>query len=211
MASSARSTGLKRSMRSSVSMERPKRSSASRAVARSRRQSMKPLFAVVRWAKRRFSSTVSDGTRPRFWCTKLMPRRRKSPGFSGRSTASPLKSSRPPGSGAWKPARILTSVDLPEPFLPSRPCTSPGATLNETPASARAPPKVLAIPSSFKTGSAMGASLLSMGARSMGIGLTAASRACGSLRHRRRHSPGHNWPAYRPRRRCSCRRCRTAR
>ena len=30
-----------------------------------------------------------------------------------------------PASGRWTPARILTSVDLPAPFSPTRPCTSP--------------------------------------------------------------------------------------
>src|SRR5438093_153637 len=34
------------------------------------------------------------------------------------------RTSRPP-SGRWTPARILTSVDLPAPFSPTRPCTSP--------------------------------------------------------------------------------------
>src|SRR6266545_3041707 len=38
--------------------------------------------------------------------------------------SSPSSTSRPP-SGRWTPARILTSVDLPAPFSPTRPCTSP--------------------------------------------------------------------------------------
>ena len=32
-----------------------------------------------------------------------------------------------PASGAWTPARILISVDLPAPFSPSSACTSPAA------------------------------------------------------------------------------------
>src|SRR5580765_3576326 len=38
--------------------------------------------------------------------------------------SSPSSSSRP-ASGRCTPARILTSVDLPAPFSPTRPCTSP--------------------------------------------------------------------------------------
>src|SRR5882724_7520270 len=38
--------------------------------------------------------------------------------------SSPSSRSRPP-SGRWTPARILTRVDLPAPFSPTRPCTSP--------------------------------------------------------------------------------------
>ena len=85
---------------------------------------------------RRFSSTLSDSTRPRSWCTKLRPSSRNWPGGE-RQRAPPRRRSRArPASGAWKPARILISVDLPEPFSPRRPWTSPGSTLRSTPRSA---------------------------------------------------------------------------
>src|SRR5437773_3372138 len=48
----------------------------------------------------------------------------------------------PPGSGVYTPVRILTRVDFPQPFCPTRPCSSPGATLSWTPRSTRADPKV---------------------------------------------------------------------
>jgi len=66
------------------------------------------------------SRALSDSTRPRSWCTKLIPSSRNCPGASGRRTGSPSISSSP-SSGSWKPTRILTSVDLPEPFSPTRP------------------------------------------------------------------------------------------
>ena len=47
--------------------------------------------------------------------------------------------------GSVKTRQDLTKVDLPEPFLPSNPCTSPGMTVNEIPAKALAPPKLLAM------------------------------------------------------------------
>ena len=37
---------------------------------------------------------------------------------------------RAPGSGSWTPARIFTSVDLPEPFWPTRATISPGGRRN---------------------------------------------------------------------------------
>ena len=55
------------------------------------------------------------------------PSSRNCPGASGSRTGSPSISSSP-SSGSWKPARILISVDLPEPFSPRRPWTSPGST-----------------------------------------------------------------------------------
>ena len=63
----------------------------------------------------------------------------------------PLTSSSP-SSGAWKPARILISVDLPEPFSPRSPWISPRWIVMSTESSARAPPKVFDSPRSAMTG-----------------------------------------------------------
>ena len=62
-----------------------------------------------------------------------------------RAAAGPARrrSASSPASGSWKPARILISVDLPEPFSPSRPWTSPGSTSRSTPRSALRPAEAL--------------------------------------------------------------------
>ncbi|CAJ4370760.1 Uncharacterised protein [Burkholderia pseudomallei] len=48
-----------------------------------------------------------------------------------------------PSSGACRPARSLTSVDLPAPFWPISPCTVPRVTASDAPRSAATPPKRL--------------------------------------------------------------------
>src|SRR3982074_1167821 len=53
---------------------------------------------------------------------------------------------RPPGSGASTPEMILISVDLPEPFSPTRQCTSPASSVRSTSRSACTPPKRLDMP-----------------------------------------------------------------
>src|SRR5712691_10348630 len=55
--------------------------------------------------------------------------------------SSPSSSSRPP-SGRWTPARIFTSVDLPAPFSPTSPCTSPAKSSMCPSSSARTAPKL---------------------------------------------------------------------
>src|SRR5262249_46671329 len=74
----------------------------------------------------RFSSTVISGTSPRSWWTNERPSTCGSLGSSGSATGLPAISSEAPSSGEWKPAGILMNVDLPEPFWPSKPRTSPG-------------------------------------------------------------------------------------
>src|SRR5262249_56964564 len=44
------------------------------------------------------------------------------------------------------PVMILIRVDLPAPFSPTRACISPARRSNDTPLSARTPPKLLLIP-----------------------------------------------------------------
>src|SRR5262245_61124301 len=53
-----------------------------------------------------------------------------------------------PSSGAWIPAAIFISVDLPAPLPPTRPTISPGATERSTPRSARTPPNDFLTPAS---------------------------------------------------------------
>ena len=55
--------------------------------------------------------------------------------FGWRTTSSPATSARPE-SGCVSVASVRTVVDLPAPFGPSRPNTSPSRTANETPSSA---------------------------------------------------------------------------
>src|SRR5213595_1174930 len=66
--------------------------------------------------------------------------------------SSPSSTSRP-ASGRWTPARILTSVDLPAPFSPTRPCTSPGKSAMSPSANARTAPKLFSACSSDSSGS----------------------------------------------------------
>src|SRR4249919_3467708 len=55
--------------------------------------------------------------------------------------SSPSSMSRP-ASGRWTPARILTSVDLPAPFSPTSPCTSPPKSSMSPSSSAWTAPKL---------------------------------------------------------------------
>src|SRR2546423_13214636 len=52
----------------------------------------------------------------------------------------------PPGSGDSTPEMILISVDLPEPFSPTRQCTSPTSSVRSTSRSACTPPKRFDMP-----------------------------------------------------------------
>ena len=59
-----------------------------------------------------------------------------------------------PAVGVMKPASMRMVVDLPAPFGPRKPSTSPRATLNDTLSTAVKPPKRLVRPSiSISTGS----------------------------------------------------------
>src|SRR5215510_7333586 len=58
----------------------------------------------------------------------------------------------PPGSDACTPAMILISVDLPEPFSPTRQCTSPAFTVQSISLSAVVPPKRLPMCLSSRNG-----------------------------------------------------------
>src|SRR5438046_7411349 len=58
----------------------------------------------------------------------------------------PQMAIRPPGSGDSTPEMILISVDLPEPFSPTRQCTSPTSSVRSTSRSACTPPKRFEMP-----------------------------------------------------------------
>src|SRR5689334_7105550 len=60
-----------------------------------------------------------------------------------------------PASGAWTPASVFTSVDLPAPLSPTSATTSPGYTVKFAPRSARTRPKLLTIRRASSSGSDM--------------------------------------------------------
>ena len=60
-------------------------------------------------------------------------------------TRSP-SSSIAPAVGAWSPARIFRSVDLPAPFSPSSPWIEPASTARSTSSSASVPGKRFVMP-----------------------------------------------------------------
>src|SRR6266852_1917903 len=59
---------------------------------------------------------------------------------------------RPPRSGASTPEMILMRVDLPEPFSPTRQCTSPTSSVRSTSRSACTPPKRFEMPDISRKG-----------------------------------------------------------
>src|SRR6266542_1328091 len=78
-----------------------------------------------------------------------MPAARASAG-PPRRTSSPSSSNRP-ASGWYTPARTFTSVDLPAPFSPTRPCASPARSSIEASSRARTEPNDFVAPSSTST------------------------------------------------------------
>ena len=108
---------------------------------------MKMFAAAVRFSNR-FSS----------WCTKAMPPRIEPPTVSrGISTPS---SSIVPALGATTPPRIFISVDLPAPFSPTRPITSPWLTEKLMSSTALMPGYTFEIPVIFRNGSGIGRTML---------------------------------------------------
>ena len=85
-----------------------------------------------------FSMTFMLGTKASSWWMKLMPSSAARCGV-GTTTGAPSRRMRPP-SGWVTPARMRIRVDLPAPFAPTRPCTSPGRRSRDTPLSAWTPP-----------------------------------------------------------------------
>src|SRR6476469_2551291 len=76
----------------------------------------------------------------------------------------PQMAIRPPRSGSSTPEMTLTSVDLPEPFSPTRQCTSPTSSVRSTSRSACTPPKRFEMPDISRKvakGSSCGGTVLS--------------------------------------------------
>ena len=90
-----------------------------------------------------FSSTERGSTTSTSWKTVAMPAAAARRGERRFGTVS-ASSSSVPASGRWTPARIFTSVDLPEPFSPTTQCTSPRRSSNEHERSACVGPNALA-------------------------------------------------------------------
>ena len=76
------------------------------------------------------SSTDRGSTTSTSWKTVATPAAAERRGDATRSSRSPPISI-DPASGRWTPARIFTSVDLPDPFSPTMQCTSPPRSSNE--------------------------------------------------------------------------------
>src|SRR3954447_3763574 len=134
-----------------------RRSSVARAISRIRRRrtgrARPPRFSSIAT----FSATERLGKRERSWKMTWTPSSLARAGVRF-STGWPSNSIRPPGSGWWTPATSLIRVDLPQPFSPTRQCTSPGSTSQSTRSRAVTPVKRLVTPTrrSRGAGAAMG-------------------------------------------------------
>src|SRR5579883_2391464 len=87
-----------------------------------------------------FSSAVSSGKRRMFWNVRRTP----SPAIRCAGSRSRRRPSNTmlPRSGRSTPEMRLSTVVLPAPFGPIRPCTLPCSTPNDTSSAARTPPNV---------------------------------------------------------------------
>src|SRR5215213_11089940 len=79
-----------------------------------------------------------------------MPAAREASGLAN-ATSCPSKRTAP-SSGGKTPPQMRIRVDFPEPFSPTRACTSPPDTAKLTPCQARTPPKRLLTPSNSMIG-----------------------------------------------------------
>src|SRR5881397_1259465 len=104
-----------------------------------------------------FSATLRSGNSVGSWKMIAIPAACDCFALS-KIASSPSSRSRPP-SGRWTPARILTSVDLPAPFSPTRPCTSPARSSMWPSSSACTAPKLFCACSTTSTGSGFAAEL----------------------------------------------------
>src|ERR671935_190425 len=97
-----------------------------------------------------FSATLRSGKSVGSWKMIAIPAACDC--FAVSKTASSRSTGGLPASGRCTPARILTSVDLPAPFSPTRPCTSPGKSSTSPSASACTAPKLFCACSSERIG-----------------------------------------------------------
>ena len=121
-----------------------------------------------------FSTTENESISPRSWWTTERPYRLTLAGRTGSPTGWPSINNEPPGSGPWYPDRTLTRVDFPDPFSPTRPWISPGATVIETSFRARFAPKLFDR-SRSSSRAVDGASSTGATSVSMGVSVSACS------------------------------------
>ena len=118
---------------------RPTVAIAARARDRAAAMLMSPSLFRRNEFTSRLSSTDRFSASPRSWNTAATRGLR-----AGRPCGpSPSTIRYDPWSAGITPARILTSVDFPDPLCPMMPCTVPRDTLNDTPISARTAPMLL--------------------------------------------------------------------
>ena len=95
------------------------------------------------------SFTVSEGNRPAFW--KARPRPNRARRWAGNDASGfPLMAIDP--LEGTNPLTAFIMVDLPAPFVPIRPTTSPASTVIEALSTARTPPKCTDRPSTDSAG-----------------------------------------------------------
>ena len=99
---------------------------------------------------RRFWATVRSGASAGSWKTGASPAAWASLGR--RSSVGRPWITIAPASGRSTPVRILTIVDLPAPFAPSRACASPGSTVRSTARSATTGPNAFATAVASRSG-----------------------------------------------------------
>src|SRR2546423_133936 len=107
-----------------------------------------------------FSATLRSGKRIGSWKMIAIPAACDCLALS-KIASSPSRTRRP-ASGRWTPARIFTSVDLPAPFSPTSPCTSPAKSSMCPSSSARTAPKLFSAWSRTSSGSASAFSSVEM-------------------------------------------------
>src|SRR6266508_3970671 len=98
-----------------------------------------------------FSATLRSGKSVGSWKMIAIPA--VCDCFALSKIASSLSRTSRPASGRWTPASILTSVDLPAPFSPTSPCTSPAKSAMSPSSSACTAPKLFSACSRASTGS----------------------------------------------------------
>ena len=119
----------------------PTRASSSFASRFSAARRIRPSRSRGRWPRKMFSATERSGTRLSSWWMTMMPASSESRGRFGRNGWPPRRIS--PRSAGNTPARIFISVDLPAPFSPTMPSTSPPSSEMLTSDRARTPGKPL--------------------------------------------------------------------
>src|SRR5580704_14742938 len=125
-----------------------------RVCSRIRRQSTTPPRRAGGRPRKTFSATVRYGTTMECWNTAVIrPRHAAMSPSEGAGRPSRRTS---PASGATRPDRIETRVDLPAPLRPTRPRQRPGCRLRSTPRSACVLPNRLWIPAASTAGAACG-------------------------------------------------------